>query len=146
MWCVGFTASRNISGVPASVFTEHLDELNDQQTFITGACRGGDTAIGLYLSKKFPKAYHTVIVPGNLSQVDRWWEKHPPKNLTVQEMPFESSYKDRNQEIVDNSNTVIGFPEYSEHHPRSLRSGTWQTIRMARKANKLSTVVILRGE
>lgn len=45
--------------------------------------------------------------------------------------------KPRNQRVVDESTVVYGLPAYPEEDPRSERSGTWQTIRIARRARKL---------
>lgn len=47
------------------------------------------------------------------------------------------TYSARNHAIVTASTLLIAVPRYPEDDYRSLRSGTWQTIRYARKANKL---------
>jgi hypothetical protein len=113
--------------------------------FITGGAEGADSIIGQWLVEEMPLGmFHKIIVPHNRSQVDSWWtyndralELKDLGYLEVQYMPEGTTYKDRNQEIVNQSNWVLGFPAYDERDPRSLRSGTWQTIRMARKADKL---------
>src|SRR5262249_19060923 len=80
-------------------------------------------------------AGHIVVVPADRSRVDPWWEGCP--EVTVIEMPEGTTYRDRNAALVARSAAVFGLPAYPEDDPRSRRSGTWQTIRMARRAGKL---------
>lgn len=143
MTVYGFTASRNIAGVPKRAVVPYLMCLSDGTEFVTGGANGGDTFIGLWLYYQFNYATHTVIVPSNRSQVCEWWINCPSVNVIY--MPDGTSYKDRNQAIVDRSNKLIGFPEYPEDDSRSLRSGTWQTIRLARKAGIPNEFHLLRG-
>ena len=58
--------------------------------------------------------------------------------MTAIEMPPGSTYRDRNARLVAEADIVFAFPAYTEDDPRSLRSGTWQAARMARKAGSLS--------
>jgi hypothetical protein len=111
--------------------------------FVTGACIGIDHRVGFWLSQVFPHVPHLILVPADRSRVSRWWEGHdfqgdPDSKITVREMPPGATYADRNQEIVRWSNVLCAFPQYSEDHPKSVRSGTWQTIRMARQAHTLA--------
>jgi hypothetical protein len=45
-------------------------------------------------------------------------------------------YKQRNLAIVRASNILLACPLFPENDSRSARSGTWQTVRMARQANE----------
>jgi hypothetical protein len=47
-------------------------------------------------------------------------------------------YLDRNKDIVNESDTVIAAPK---ENIEVLRSGTWSTIRYAKKANKLGKIL-----
>lgn len=137
---VSFTASRTLSpqaagGVVTNVLTVHVPQAD---RYLTGACMGGDAFIGRWLRLHRPDAEHVVIVPADRSRVDPWWEQDGCPPVTVTEMPPGTTYADRNARLVTEANAVFAFPAYPENDPRSLRSGTWQTARMARKAGKLS--------
>jgi hypothetical protein len=43
-------------------------------------------------------------------------------------------YRDRNYDIVAACDLLIAIPQYPENDSRSERSGTWQTVRIARRA------------
>lgn len=130
---IGFTAARKVTGIPVKFWKDHLYSLQ-ADTFVTGGCMGGDAIIGKLLVQLFPEARHLVIVPANQYMVDYWWIPYQSSRteIVVQWMPEGTTYKQRNQEIVNNSSELIGFPEYEEKDEKSKRSGTWQTIRMAR--------------
>jgi hypothetical protein len=53
------------------------------------------------------------------------------------------SYRDRNQDIVTCGERLIACPRMAEEE---LRSGTWMTVRMARRALKPVTLVLPNGE
>lgn len=57
----------------------------------------------------------------------------------------EKSYKDRNQAIVNEVEYLIAGPQYGEHDQRSQRSGTWQTVRMARDLDLPITIIMPDG-
>lgn len=142
MLTVSFTASRLHFSPPPGRVEETLARLPlAGALYVTGACEGGDAWTGAWLHACRPQAQHMVIVPADRSQVSYWWEQ--PGNLggpdvTVVTMARGTSYADRNQALADIADKVIGFPLFPEKDPRSRRSGTWQTIRMARRAGKLA--------
>ena len=137
---ISFTAARDLTpeareGVMLNVLitgVPHADR------YVTGACIGGDAFIGRWLYENRPDAEHVVIVPSDRSRIDTWWLEHLPGSVEVCCMPPGTTYADRNRTLVAEATCVFGFPAYPEDDPRSLRSGTWQTIRMAREAGKLS--------
>lgn len=148
MKTVGFTGGRNLSGVSPDKMVSPLKKLERSQ-FVYGGCIGADEAIALWLTNFGPAgSRHRVILPANRAAVAEWW-KYPnaadPFPL-VEYMPAGSTFKDRNQAIVNISDELVGFPEYPEDHPKSRRSGTWQTIRMGRKKSIPVDVHILREE
>jgi hypothetical protein len=137
---VSFTAARDTDraareGVVTSVLMVHLPVVD---RYVTGACVGGDAFIGRWLYANRPDAEHVVIVPADRSRVNPWWLEAKGRAVTVTEMPPATTYADRNARLVAEGNAVFAFPAYLEDDPRSLRSGTWQTVRMARRAGNFS--------
>jgi len=74
---------------------------------------------------------------------------HPPNKKSkrafclADESRSPLSYLDRNQEIVNDSNILIATPAEEEE---VLRSGTWSTIRRARKQSKTILIINPHGE
>ncbi len=54
----------------------------------------------------------------------------------------EKEYLDRNHDIVDSSDFLIAAPKGNKEE---LRSGTWATIRYARKRNKKVVIILPSG-
>ena len=136
---VSFTAARDLDDAGRDVITNVLTTavpLADR--YITGGAVGGDAFIGRWLYENRPEAEHIVIVPADKSRVDPWWltVSGPVPELIL--MPHGSTYRERNIRVVAEGTMVFGFPAYPEDDMRSLRSGSWQAIRMARRAAKLS--------
>lgn len=137
---VSFTAARHLDpaaagGVVTSVLTVHVPRV---QRYVTGACTGGDAFIGRWLHANRPEAEHVVVVPADRGRTDPWWREVAGRPVTVVEMPPGTTYADRNARLVAEADAVFAFPAYPEDDPRSLRSGTWQAVRMARKAGNFS--------
>jgi hypothetical protein len=131
---ISFTASRMGFGPPPPVVREALAALPRASRYVTGACTGGDAFLGRWLLATHPGAEHVVVVPANRSQVDPWWLECPGAPVTLIEMPPGTTYRDRNVELVRRGGRLLGFPAWPEDDPRSARSGTWQAIRLARRA------------
>ena len=136
---VAFTASRVLSpeaagGVVTSVLAVHVPHAD---RYVTGGCIGGDAFIGRWLYVNRPEARHAVVVPADRSRVDEWWAG---LDVELIEMPAGTSYADRNARLVAEAEggAVFAFPLHPEHDPRSRRSGSWQTVRMARHVGNFS--------
>lgn len=133
---VSFTASRDLDERGQGVALNVMATLPPAGRYITGGAVGGDAFIGRHLHEQYRDGWHTVIVPADRSRVDPWWESC--RGVEVLEMLPGTTYADRNALLVELGTMVCGLPAYPEDDPRSKRSGTWQTIRMARRAGKLS--------
>lgn len=137
---VSFTAAREWDDGPdpaEGTVVNVLHQVPEAARYVTGGAIGGDKFIGRWLYDNRPDAEHVIIVPADKSRVDPWWLYVDGTNITVIPMPAGTSYADRNARLVAQGTMTFGFPAYPEAHPSSLRSGSWQTIRMARKAAKL---------
>lgn len=101
--------------------------------FRHGDCVGSDTDA------------HEIVLESNIEILI-----HPPDNPSKRafnEEAFkvfeEKPYLNRNQDIVDGCTVLIATPkEYREN----LRSGTWSTIRMARKAKRNIYIILPNGK
>lgn len=119
-----------------------LLQMPEATGFVTGACIGLDVAVGDLLLRMYPCTQHTVVVPADRSRIKAWWRSYPASaNLTVIEMPPGTDYRDRNARMISLSSVLVGYPQYERTDPRSRRSGSWQTIRMAEQMHKVRPVV-----
>lgn len=144
----GFSGSRSIPAGRESIIDGVLAILHGAE-FTTGACMGVDAYVGMKLWRDHPEALHRIVVPADRSRVEYWWthrairDAGPQSGVLLEEMMPGMSYADRNQRIVQHSDVLVAFPAHPETDPRSKRSGTWQTVRMARRAGLDVLVAVL---
>lgn len=137
---LGLTGTRNFSQTDVKRFLFDQDHVVPASlalfnTYVTGACVGFDALMGHALYEMYPEADHLVIVPADRSRVDYWWETLPVgDNLRIFEMAEGTSYRDRNLMIVNSSSTLLYGANDIETATSERRSGTWQTVRLARAA------------
>lgn len=124
-----------------------LNHLGPFATYVTGACVGVDAFVGENLYMLRPRAHHVVVVPADRSRVCRWWVDATGAVLPgveVVEMPEGTTYRDRNHELLVDADVLFGFPDLPENDPRSARSGSWMTVRLAKSLSKPVFVETLR--
>jgi len=102
----------------------HSGELGEDE-FHYGACVGADSQAVL---EAFDVGYVIVAYPANDVAMTKQGLIHE-QAVAVASMPALR----RNKMIVDNSDILIAAPKYMSE---SLRSGTWSTVRYARKQSK----------
>jgi len=84
---------------------------------------------------------HRIIHPPDRVSKRAFCQRRSPETCQVLD---EKPYLDRNRDIVRAANTMYGFPrELSE--PVQTRSGTWYTIRQARKTQTLCHIIYPDG-
>lgn len=126
----GFTGSRVMNPDKRIEACRILDALNDGTEFTTGACIGWDAWIFIHLINQFPKAHHRVIIPANLSLVDQEVLREAEwRNVEMVWMPEGSTYRDRNNRILDDTDLLYAFIT-GKLNPRS---GTSMTLNLARE-------------
>jgi len=142
----GFTGTRAVEGYESDI-TTWLDSVVVNGTeFTTGACVGFDALAARHLAAMYPDALHRLIVPSNRSQIDAQLltEFDALNTSAVELMSSGTSYKSRNARILDHTDVLIGVAEYPERHGKSVRSGTWQTIRMGRALQCIDNKIRLK--
>lgn len=127
---VGFTGSRELEAWQRLAIDDELGRLaaaDPPSRIVTGGCTGVDAyvarrahALGLHV--------HTVL-PANRGRIDPDWRAHCS---TYEQMPQGTDYRARNQRLVALADELVAVPRFAEDNPRSYRSGTWQTVRIAR--------------
>ena len=137
MVSVGITGSRN--GMSESQKALLMDILmEDFDEYHHGDCIGVD------------EQFHNLVVEKLKYNIyrDRWIVIHPPSNnkcraycdnctMIYEEKP----YLERNKDIVDECDLLIAIPD-KDCELNRLRSGTWSTIRYAKKKGKDVIIII----
>ena len=126
---IGFTGTRQgMSQNQKEQFVLKLFELGLTE-FHHGDCKGADSEAHDIVREFFPEVYIVI---------------HPPEIVHTQafkggdEHRMPKAYVKRDRDIVDETEYLIGAPLTNEE---VWRSGSWTTIRHARKTNKPHTVL-----
>jgi len=125
---VGVTATREGLAPPQARslfrFFKHLKpgELHE------GACIGGDEQAWI-MAKSL--GWHTVAHPGQVPPALRG------RVLDRDEIRLERPPLERNRKIVDETEELVALPK----GPEELRSGTWSTVRYARRLGRQITII-----
>lgn len=128
------TGSRNgVSNAALKSFQEFLIE-NKKQIIEGhhGDCVGADTIFHNELTKN---NIQVVIHPPNVNSMRSFCKS---ENILRPK-----SYLERNKDIVNSSTILVAFPD-SEHE--RVRSGTWSTVRYARKREKEIHIFLPDGD
>lgn len=121
---VGFTGSQeDLSLIQFDLLVEVLAEFEEITAVHHGDCIGGDLAFHLIVEELRPDVELNI---------------HPPidkkkRAFCMGDVKYEpKDFLDRNHDIVDACDILIACPKMKE----VLRSGTWATVRYARKTGK----------
>jgi hypothetical protein len=129
---VSFTGTRDITPADYPAIRDMVYGLPATTIIVTGACIGVDAFVAR-AAKAMSYRVHTVV-PADRSRVDPEWRDHCD---TFEEMPTGTTYRDRNVRLVELADDEVrAIVAHAEGDITSRRSGTWQTIRLARKAGK----------
>lgn len=133
---IGFSGSRNINAAQEKIVIDRLESITHTiSVAITGACTGVDAAIALHVTKHMKHVRNVIVVPSYRDHVD-------PRVLNLDSamyfhMPIKSTYRDRNEKIVELAMIVDIF------FNGQFASGTWMTRNIAFKAGKLGEVIAM---
>lgn len=133
---LGFTGTRTLPADMSAIEDYVADRIVRFNEFTSGACVGFDAWVARYLLRVRPEATHRLVVPANRSQVDidlyHEFITHTGGWVVIEFMPDGTTYKQRNARILDHADELLGVCDYPERHGKSARSGSWQTVRLAR--------------
>lgn len=99
-----------------------------EMEFHHGTCEGADLTAAFIFRKSFPD--YTIVEHPPI--IKSYAESRPDDYTEVRE---EKDYLDRNKDIVNESDVMIAWPK--DVDTEELRSGTWSTVRYARKKDKV---------
>ena len=127
---IGFTGTRNGMSQEQIDAFKNLIKSKDSDEFHHGMCVGSD------------KQVHDIVKSKDIKVVG-----HPPTfkkfmatcECDITMKPYE--YLKRNKNIVDETEMLIATPDCKE----KVRSGTWSTVRYARKQHKKIYIIHKNG-
>ena len=126
---VGFTGSRTSPNQRQrakflEIFREIVTE-HSRIVFIHGDCVGSDEVAYSLVKENFPTII-TTAYPGHDGRGNSPYRAYTRSDLIADSLP----YMERNERIVRKADILLATPAEAEEQ---LRSGTWSTIRKARK-------------
>ena len=133
-YIIGFTGSRNgMSDSQKESFLKILRKLKKITTFRHGDCIGSDEDAHNLIRETLPDC-HIIGHPPSYKKYRAFCKC----NIFLKP----KAYLDRNRDIIDSSEIIIATPNGLE----KLRSGTWSTIRYARKKNLPIYIIMPNGK
>jgi|SaaInlStandDraft_4_1057021.scaffolds.fasta_scaffold34738_2 hypothetical protein len=134
---LGFTGTAHLPATHREVVHRGLLEIMESihpevpERVVTGACVGVDEYIFFWFRAYYPDVPQTVVFPADRKAVDLTEGEVRVTGHTVVCMPPGTSYRQRNEKIVELSGMVGAF------WTGQKRSGTYMTMNIARKAGKI---------
>lgn len=115
--------------------------------FSTGAAFGVDTLAARIAVVRLPDTVHRIVAPAKRHnhELAPALIRDYGSNRRIQhvQMPEGTTYLDRNERMVTYCDVLLAFPEAERE---VVRSGTWHTVRAARRAGKVIKFFPLNGE
>lgn len=133
MSAVAFTGTREPPADWLETIERLVAALPADATVVTGACRGVDALVARLAHAR--DLWVHAIVPGERGPwLDPDWRRYA---TTSDEMPPGSTFRQRDERVVMFAaryyGRLVAVPRWPEDDPRSQRSGTWMTVRIARR-------------
>jgi hypothetical protein len=110
-----------------------VDALPRGAIVVVGACRGLDALVA-YMATERGLWVHAVVPGCTGPWLDPDWRRHCTSH---ERMPPDATFRQRDERVVALAaifeGWLIAVPRWPEDDPRSRRSGTWMTVRFARR-------------
>lgn len=137
---VAFTGSRERTTDAPAIVYDMLATLDPAiHTIVTGGCVGVDALVAELAYNMGFRVY--TVLPGDKRLVD---PQHTMWAHAVEDAQY--TYRQRNERMVVLSSRLFALPAHPEYAPQSQRSGTWQTVRMGRRAHAVAPVIKVLSE
>lgn len=109
--------------------------LNPGDEVTVGCCTGTDALVARLAYATEGVRVHAVVpaVPSDSKWLDPEWRRYC--HTFHQMPPSDEPYRARNAVVIGRGDILVGFPSKPEDDPSQRRSGTWMTIRMARRTS-----------
>jgi hypothetical protein len=134
---ISFTATRKLRGEHESAVARALEDIVQRyrrMVAIVGGAVGGDAFIAKYLHEQHNHEAHVhTVLPAQHDWVDPNWEKNTD---TYEQMPTDTTYRERDQRMVDLGDWTYGFPFHTRFEMGTHIGGTWTTLNYARHRDK----------
>jgi hypothetical protein len=132
---VGFTGTQqHLSTAQFDLLAAVLTELTEMTEAHHGDCCGGDLTFHVIIQESFPDVEIHIHPP----------EIENKRAFCVSNFVYEHKpYLERNRDIVDACDVLIACPKTLKEE---LRSGTWATVRYARKVGKPVAILWNNGK
>jgi hypothetical protein len=137
---LGYTGTRHLIEGDEALLADIVVRQPKGIRVITGGCVGVDAVMARLHYTRGDWVH--IILPWPTRWIDPDWRKYC--NSWEQAPNGPEPYRIRNTMLVAQSYRIIGIPEFDE--VRSPRSGTWMTIRIARKVGKAPIVQTLEDQ
>jgi hypothetical protein len=135
---IGYTGTRDgMTSDQLRAFRLRLVELGPFDLFLHGACKGADSQAARLVYEELLGVLVNAL-PGHLPN---WVCPLALEASNAVQEPRKTT--ERNWEIVERSDAVIACPKGTED--ADYRSGTWMTIRAAKKLRRPVTVILPDG-
>ena len=139
---VGFTGTQDLRRCEWAVIEAIIDNLPADARVVTGGCIGVDAAAAQ--AAKARGLYVHTVLPAKFEKVDPYWQSWCDTFEMVPASKDGHPYRPRNVRLVAWSKVLYVVAAYAEQHPRSIRSGTWMTARIAKRAGVPIEARVLR--
>jgi len=128
---IGITATRALTATGERMITDALTNAlhaGGVEMVITGGAVGGDAYAARVAHAM--RLWVRTLLPEDPKEVDPQWRDY------CDEAEGAWPYRERNTRLVEQCSVLYAFPAFPEDDPRSKRSGTWMTVRIARKLGR----------
>jgi hypothetical protein len=136
---ITWTATRRLEEGDDQVFIRLVAATAPDAKHIVGGCIGGDAVLAR-LRYGLGRMVH-VVLPADRSKVDPEWQLYC---TSYEEMPEGTTYRQRDERMVELGTRLIGIANRPEKHGASIYSGAWMTIRIGIAQGRPTEAYVLR--